>query len=386
MYSNNRDYIINPPVNYHLPLPQFSSKNNNYIFNNPDPNTLNHDNKIDYNDDGKKLGIYTHMSDYEPPNILDKNLHAKYVNQDVYEYPVLIDSVDRDITIYPNPFQYRVSLNSSSSPIAPFIMRNFEKVKYIKLETAVIPRLYSLYKTNISPITNSDLYTLLSTKITPTTTDQQIQSYLNTQDQIGVTTNYATYVNIQTTRQTSLPFNLTAWTIEVIINNDTQVLYVYEYPSNNFYTIQFDTYFDLSTDRNIILNMNEINNINVNSTNNQISGSFGVLYNYHKNNNFVFTDTSYVSKVYKPTELQNINRLSISFNDSSFKQLNTQLLNYSIDTPSNCICTVDSSGNRTIVYRCASHYIRHPYYKYLQNNILLKVGIYEPSINQLAFN
>lgn len=85
-------------------------------------------------------------------DILHNNLNSILLNEEIREYSVMIDSKDRNYQVYPDPFCYEVKfgpLPKSRERIngkivtyedpAPIINDNFINVRYIKLETAILP-------------------------------------------------------------------------------------------------------------------------------------------------------------------------------------------------------------------------------------------------------
>ena len=85
-------------------------------------------------------------------NLLHNNLKNILLNEEIREYSVMIDSKDRNYQAYPDPFSYEVRfgpLPKSRERIngrivtyedpAPVINDNFINVRYIKLDTAILP-------------------------------------------------------------------------------------------------------------------------------------------------------------------------------------------------------------------------------------------------------
>ncbi len=80
-------------------------------------------------------------------HMLHNNMNDNVVSEMVSEYTVHIDSIDRDTTIFPNPYKFTVSLggpsgqNASQSGVPnPRIDVNFRNVKYVKLKYLMLPR------------------------------------------------------------------------------------------------------------------------------------------------------------------------------------------------------------------------------------------------------
>jgi hypothetical protein len=88
-------------------------------------------------------------------NIIHNNIGPNTLDEHIVEYRIMIDSIDRDIKTYKNPFSYVVKFNpaSSSSGVgpdgeytrydgspAPHIGKQFTNIKYIKLENVILPQ------------------------------------------------------------------------------------------------------------------------------------------------------------------------------------------------------------------------------------------------------
>src|SRR5690606_8748840 len=99
-------------------------------------------------------------------NVLHNNIGDSVLDEHVVEYRVNIDSLDRDIKTYPNQFDFRVKFNPPAGGIlrtesikkgkldynqdkfsgtpGPHIGRDFRNVKYIKLDSIVLPQYSNL--------------------------------------------------------------------------------------------------------------------------------------------------------------------------------------------------------------------------------------------------
>lgn len=80
----------------------------------------------------------------------------KGIKKTIKEYSVLIDSKDRNYKVYRNPFQYTTTFwygNSRIDAPTPNVDTKLENVKYIKLDTAILP----LY-TSIKQVPNPRAY------------------------------------------------------------------------------------------------------------------------------------------------------------------------------------------------------------------------------------
>lgn len=177
-YQNNVNTFPNsqyPPFGYNdnnfnrkrMPsniYPPNGGMNGNYMgqFN---PNTYNENNQryfTKFNNAYKANEPMIEPIDYNNKDELYHNNVADIVlDEHIIEYKIIIDSKDRDIKIYPNPFDFKVKFNPNSDSIlrtekiqngkkvlirekmngdpTPHIIKEFKNVKYIKLETIVLP-------------------------------------------------------------------------------------------------------------------------------------------------------------------------------------------------------------------------------------------------------
>lgn len=82
-------------------------------------------------------------------NLLHNNVHDKVLDENIIEYKIDIDSIDRDITVYPDPFSFVVNFAPIPSSCSygqrmggtptPHILIDFRNVKYIKLQNIILP-------------------------------------------------------------------------------------------------------------------------------------------------------------------------------------------------------------------------------------------------------
>ena len=85
-------------------------------------------------------------------DLLNNNLQNILLNEEIREYTIIIDSKDRNYQIYPDPFSYEVKFNplpKSREKVngkyvtyeepSPVINDSFKNVRYIKLETIILP-------------------------------------------------------------------------------------------------------------------------------------------------------------------------------------------------------------------------------------------------------
>lgn len=76
-------------------------------------------------------------------NMIHNNVSDNVLNEYVMEYSIKIDSRDRNRRAFQSPFNMRVLYGNSSEP-TPLIERKFENVKYITLDSVILPRTLAL--------------------------------------------------------------------------------------------------------------------------------------------------------------------------------------------------------------------------------------------------
>lgn len=164
---------------------------------NPQGNFLpvTHNNPNNFNEAFAENNPIIQKHDYRnKQNILHNNLADSLINEHVTEYRLNIDSKDRDMDAYPNPFHFTVAFDAPSNssikekvfidpkdpskgkmyvdiPIGkisgPHINRKFKNIKYIKIETMILPRFHRVvfdgaqYKLDASDTLDDDRFLIL---------------------------------------------------------------------------------------------------------------------------------------------------------------------------------------------------------------------------------
>ena len=77
-------------------------------------------------------------------NTLHDNLNDKIKFENIKEYQITIDSLDRDLTFYPDPYNFRLSMTGPFT--SPSINKSFRNVKYIKIDSLILPKYYDTKK------------------------------------------------------------------------------------------------------------------------------------------------------------------------------------------------------------------------------------------------
>jgi len=186
---------------------------------------------------------YTPLDKFNKSDVVFKNINETKPQVDVLnEYIVNIDSADRNITFFPNPFKMRVLFNAGNdvgingSPDLK-ILKDFENIKYLRLETATFPRYYSLLLTsctgatsNVGDLTEQDIVHTIISHIDGTHGDTSA-NFLTFILALVIPTNYVVnYVAY-------VPYVLTVTIYVTYTSPDTNksevISYVYKYSGTN---------------------------------------------------------------------------------------------------------------------------------------------------------
>lgn len=142
---------------------QYISTNENMKYNTRNPNNI-----ANFNDGFRQSNqIIEKVNNSNPGYVIHNNLHDNLLAEHIVEYHINIDSDDRKIEAYPNPFDYVVTFKSLGKTTykpfkklstrsklydeteveipetpAPVISRTFKNVKYVKLDHVILSRYY----------------------------------------------------------------------------------------------------------------------------------------------------------------------------------------------------------------------------------------------------
>jgi len=333
---------------------------------------------------------YTPLDKFDKPDIIFKNVNEKKTQVDVLnEYIINIDSSDRNITYYPNQFKLRVLFNASSDTSADLkILRSFENIKYLRLETATFPRYYSLKFLDVSTtsaITDANEKTIVDAirsriHVTKDATSAAFMAYI-----VGYTppTNYQVqFVAYTYTSNTNINAK-----ISIINPSNVSIAYELQYVGANdstFTTSRYivDTTKDLSKDRYLMINLDEITDNTQNSTSGK--NQYNYLYPDYITDNYFYGDNHFVDKIFKNAKLGMIQNLTITMSDSFGNLIQGGKYIDKVDSTTNTTSTTDTITSTT-VYNDSLTYIRHPYYRNFQLTLMFKVGCYETEIDKKIF-
>lgn len=78
-------------------------------------------------------------------NMLHNNLGNNVLAENIVEYSIHMDSIDRNTSIYQNQFKFAVHFNDTTQPC---IDKKFKNIKYIRLENVILPHVYCVTGTS----------------------------------------------------------------------------------------------------------------------------------------------------------------------------------------------------------------------------------------------
>ena len=85
--------------------------------------------------------MINHQNNKNQNNIIHNNIGENITYDHITEYTIHINSVDRDISIYPNQFKFSVHFGDVTKPN---ISKRFSNIRYIKLENVILPESYKI--------------------------------------------------------------------------------------------------------------------------------------------------------------------------------------------------------------------------------------------------
>lgn len=330
---------------------------------------------------------YISYNEYEEPDAIFNNFSGNGRTDIIREYICHVNSIDRNIRRYQNPFNFLVKLAPLPGDTDASISRTFSNIRYLRIETAVIPRKYYINKTEIEsnqtiiklfPILINDRNLPSDNSIYNDMLDDSIKwviihSY-NSQSSNTQTISYCKY-------ESDIAINICN-TFEIIKDLTTGQIRTYQYNLSNK---------SLEDDKYTILYLNDINDISNFSTDQILATAFNVMYPDVLTKNFIYVDCHASDKIYKFSELGNINKLELRLTNSIGKLLCCNLLAMDFNVPNidsvNCTCNNNKqTGNTERDYKCICTYMRHPRYINFQLDIMFKFGIVETDFDKRAFN
>lgn len=298
----------------------------------------------------------------------------------IKEYICHINSIDRDVKRYPNPFNFLVQFAPLAGNPDAAISRTFENIRYIKIETGVLPRKYYIKKTQLDSSANEPAIVSLFSGSAP-----------NDNMAVVGTTNWTIiYSNFTSNTNGTRIINYTETKTDLsdVITITYEAVYTVSTAQTITYKYEISSH-TLDSDKYSILYLNDINDVSQFSTDQNLSQAFNVLYPDIMSDYTVYVDCRYVDKIYKFSELGNMSRMLLRLTNSMGKDLTTNIKaqdsavsNISDRT---CTCTTDQFGNYQRNYKCICSYIRHPRYIKNQLDLMFKLGIVETDFDKRPF-
>jgi hypothetical protein len=152
--KNNKDRMIGltpTPISAILPnqstdpnsfLTQDVQNINQFRFNSD--NVLSkgiiNNNNVKYPSNANEYGLYLDRKEFQLNMPLYPNIAESVVSENVSEYVIIIDSSDRNLDLYPNPFKLKAFFNQSDDTTRLNIPRVFENVKFFRIENVILPK------------------------------------------------------------------------------------------------------------------------------------------------------------------------------------------------------------------------------------------------------
>jgi hypothetical protein len=272
------------------------------------------------------------------------------------QYGLNIDSADRSLLAFPNPFQFNITFNGDKNSNQPVIQKKYKDIKYLKLETVTLPNNYTIKQTALSR--DAD-YTTIKTYYGIN------YPYLSNNDVHTIVLSASTV----TIRVVSIYVSGSNWTINYIINDDPTIVYEMN-QSTTYNKYNIDTSISIIGDRLFYIYIPEITNYVYTTNSDKVTfiatcigtNSYTVLNNVYPP--FIF---------YKDSILQNALKYTVKITDRYGNQYVTNNLDTRANT-STCDCQTSTD------YSCRCSYIRNPYYIKLQVSLQFKFGIFEDDL------
>ena len=369
-------------------------------------------------------------------------------NFDITNNTIIIDSINRDCNIYPNPFNFRINLNPNNSENF-YITKNFKNVKTFNIKKIILPSLFYVNTKIITEpfidegiIINSNLFNnivfienmiidnyviinarkIIIDKIEFTLTVGNISYNLifiynnfdKNKSYMLQNNNYISneIFNYLKSKSYNITSSKTFGNITLTIDNITNsynIIYMYNFckklPNNNNILTKIYYYesnqndniiirkefslnqLKLDYEKYLLIHIDEIyNNEYYSSYQNNISSYSLLRVEGDEVSDKQFRTWNLESnKNFKNNDLGNITSLTFKILDSNGNLLLNSLNNSHIDL---YIDTNIKYDNKYEIFNYASQYVnfRHPLYYYFQITLILEIGNYEIELNKQMFN
>lgn len=334
--------------------------------------------------------------DYNTSDLIRNNVSDKKHVENIVDHHVIIDSTDRNVDKYPNPFSYRVLFNVSDTDDAN-ISRMFEKVKSIKLETAILPKRYYYLKKDVILKAEDKIVVRDTTDVSRNEffdlTSIDVSGNFAVVDVVDVLSNGVFTRRVKFADTTEYPDPIeSVYEYTYTFNDDgdgnvpVTIVPVTDPVSVCKYTLQS---YDLHDNKFSLLNIDELAYSNEYSTSTPISKSFAVLFPTNNNKNDFCTCPKYTDKIHHFKNPGQVSKMTISLRKYDGSLLTNSYGNYvdlNISRTKTCTCGTDENGTFVRDYRCACSYFRHPHYHHFQNTLIFKLQAYEIGLSTKKFD
>lgn len=337
----------------------------------------------------------------KPSGLAHDNVENNVLDEIIDEKRIRINSFDRDISLYLDPFEFVVKFNPQSKTIykdptrgiestilgdpGPFIRPSFKNVKYIRLENITLPTYANYNEADLktSDFLNSDLDALDWTKVKIKKTNgttMDIKSVVEAEVGEEITTENVDlvidYINDELIDSLLISSRSSEYGDE---NPDpfisrTQIARIYEI------TTDIDFYFDVDNeswkiyrpdtssflydDLYIALDIEEFRHSHTYGTSQKLEDAFSLIYPYKQISYFFYEGATHDGIInFKHSDLRNINKLTIKFYNSQGTQIKFDHISR------NAVSTKDS---------------RHPANRSIQCHMTFAIGVVEATHNRRA--
>ena len=370
--------------------------------------TQNNDVKFDNSLNSDNRGRFLHEQDYKNKPLLDNNLFEEVRNEYIDEKDIIIDTMDRDTSLYPNIFDFRVKLGSTDTTPGPAIHRSVENVKYLKLVKCIFPDNYRLKKTSITDNTNT-LWTAIRTYIGTNKANlingdtSKLDDYDTVGDNIYIihynsTASGGVFTIDFFAENTGIPDYSTVYSAEIDLNTTIDVetvttntdidrFYSYKKDANDEYQVEKGRFFQLHIDQ--LPKNNDL------STNSSVRNSFSVLYPAKEDERgFNILDGMETDKIFRFSDLGTFNSMNIQILNCAGDLVNgdnSSLWNDDLSAANKTAKNITNVHATTkddypASFRSASKYLRHPLAWKMQAHFIFTVGEVRIEMNKRTFN
>jgi hypothetical protein len=248
--TNNKDRFIGlTPTPIYANQPNQSTDPNSFLTENVQninqfkfstDNTLSkgiiNNNAVTNPKNPREYGLYLDRKEFNLKMPLYPNISENVVSENVSEYVVIIDSSDRNLQLYPNPFQLKAFFNQSDDATRLNIPRQFENVKFLRIENVILPRNYFLTKYSIIGISLGNVNNINGDTIIPPDDKAALIAVITEiLDYTTISTDVISPLTTQTINTVKV-INLKLYSYTVTITNGNKTgVYTIVYPNDTTY-------------------------------------------------------------------------------------------------------------------------------------------------------